>query len=142
MANINNRTYKAKGKYFNGQTKIENKILNYTGASQCYCIPLPIPVISATKYNFVTYDGRRSTLNQKSKIMMKTPTSFLLECDCYIDHSINNEFYDILLGMNFLDQFTTYDIKSTQITLVDKQNTIILNRIRRNFAFLCLHILM
>ena len=89
--------------YFNGQNWIENKILIDTGTSQCHCIPLPIVVSSAPEYNFVTYDGRRSTLNQKSKIMMKTPTSFLLECDCYIDNSINSEFYHIILGMHFID---------------------------------------
>ena len=111
MANTSSRTYKVKLEYFNGQTWIENKIFIDTGASQCHCIPLPILLISATEYNFVTYDDRRSTLNQKAKIMMKTRTSMLLKCDCYIDHSINNKFYHILLGMNFLDQFTTYEIK-------------------------------
>ena len=92
MANTNNKTYKVKLEYFNGQIWIENKILVDTGASQCHCIPLSILIISATEYNFVTYDGRRSTLNQKSKIMMKTPTTFPLECDCHIDHSIKTKF--------------------------------------------------
>ena len=49
--------------------------------------------------------------------------------ECYIDHSINNEYYHILLGMNFLDHFDAYDIKPTQIILIDKQNIIILERI-------------
>ena len=74
-----NSTYKVKLEYFNGQTWIENKLLIDTGASQCHYIPLPIPVISISEYNFVTYDRRKSTLNQKSKIMMKTPNSILLQ---------------------------------------------------------------
>ena len=61
--------------------------------------------------------------------MMKTPDSILLEFDCSIDPTINNEFYHILLGMNFLDQFISYEIKPTHIALVDKQNKIILDRI-------------
>ena len=77
----------------------------------------------------VTYDGRRSTLNQKSKIMMRTPHSILLEFDFYIYNSIINEFYHILLGMNFLDHFTNYEIGPTQIILIDKQNTVTLERI-------------
>ena len=60
---------------------------------------------------------------------MRTPHSILLEFDCQIDLSINNEFYHILLGMNFLDHFTNYEIGPTQIILIDKQNTIILERI-------------
>ena len=60
---------------------------------------------------------------------MKTPSSILLEYECYIDHSINNEHYHILLRMSFLDHFDTYDIKPNQITLVDKNNVIILDRI-------------
>ena len=77
--NFSNSTYKVKLEYFNGQTWIENKLLIDTGASQCHYIPLPIPVISISEYNFVTYDRRKSTLNQKSKIMMKTPNSILLQ---------------------------------------------------------------
>ena len=61
--------------------------------------------------------------------MTRTPHSILLEFDCYIDHSINTEFYHILLGVNFLHHFTNYEIGPTQITLIDKQNTIILERI-------------
>ena len=60
--------------------------------------------------------------------MMKTSNSTLLEYECYIDNSINNDYYHILLGMNFLDHFTTYDIKPKQIILVDNQNTIVLER--------------
>ena len=40
IANTNNRTYKIRLEYFNGQTGIENKILIDTGASQHHCIPL------------------------------------------------------------------------------------------------------
>jgi len=71
--------------------------------------------------------------------MMNTPILFLLECDCCIDNSINNVFYHVLLGMNFLDQFTIYEIKPIQITLVDKQNIIILDRTWKNFTFLSIH---
>ena len=59
---------------------------------------------------------------------MKTPNSTLIEHECYIDRSINNDHYHILLGMNFLDHFDTYDINPTQIILMNKQNTIILDR--------------
>ena len=123
------QTYKVKLSYFNGQTWIENKVLIDTGASQSHCIPLPLSVTIAQEYSFTTYDGRQSTLNQKSKIMMKTPNSILLEFDCYIDSTIKNDYYHILLGMNFLDHFTTYDIKPTHLTLVQHQRTIILERI-------------
>ena len=99
----NNKTHKVKLEYFNGQTWIENKILIDTRSSQCHCIPLTLSVIIVSEYNFVSYDGRKSTRNQKSKIMMKTPSSILLEYECYIDHSINNEYCHILLRMNFLD---------------------------------------
>jgi len=57
---------------------------------------------------------------------MKTPNSILLELDCYIDPTIKNDYYHILLRMNFLDHFTTYDIKPTHITLVRHQQTITL----------------
>jgi len=124
-----NQTYKVKLSYFNGQAWIENKVLIDTGASQSHCIPLPLSVTVAQEYSFTTYDGRQTTLNQKSKIMMKTPTSILLEFDCYIDSTIKNDYYHILLGMNFLDHFTTYDIKPTHITLVQSGRTIILDRI-------------
>ena len=60
---------------------------------------------------------------------MKTSNSTLLEYECYIDNSISKDHYHILLGMNFLDHFTNYDIKPNQIILVDDQNTIILDRI-------------
>ena len=60
---------------------------------------------------------------------MKTPNSTLVEYECYVDNSINNNHYHILLGMNFLDHFETYDIEPTQIILMHKQNTIILDRI-------------
>ena len=88
MTNANNKTYRVKLEYFNGQTWIENKVVIDTGTLQRHCVPLHIPVITASEYNFVTYDGRKSTLNQKSKIMMKTPSSILVEYECYIDHSI------------------------------------------------------
>lgn len=61
--------------------------------------------------------------------MMKTPTYTLLEFNCYIDHSIKNEFYHILLGMNFLDQYTNYEIGPTHITLLNQNSSIILDRI-------------
>jgi len=125
----NNSTYKVKLAYFNGQSWIDNKVLIDTRVSQCHCIPLPIPVFSTDNYNFVIYDGREATLTQKAKIMMKTPNSTLVEYECYVDNSINNNHYHILLGMNFLDHFETYDIKPTQIILVDKQNTIMFDRI-------------
>ena len=114
--------------YFNGQSWIENKILIDIGAPQSHCIPLPIPICNAQEYNFVTYNSRRTTLKQKFKIMMKSPDSILLEFDSYIDPSIKNEFFHIVLRMNFLDQFITYEIKPTQITLVEKYNKIILDR--------------
>jgi len=117
-SNIPNQTYKVKLSYFNEQMWIENKVLIDTGASQSHCIPLPIPVATAQEYSFITYDGHQSTLNQKSKIMMKTPNSILLEFDCYINPTIKNDFYHILLGINFLDRITTYDIKPTHITLI------------------------
>ena len=60
---------------------------------------------------------------------MKTPNPTLLKFDCYIDHSIKNEFYHILSGMNFLDQYTNYEIGPTQITLVNQYTTIILERL-------------
>ena len=82
ITDTDNRTYKVKLEYFNGQTWITDKTLLGKKASQCHCISLRIPVSQATEYNFVTYDGRRSTLNQKSRIMMKTPDSILLEFDC------------------------------------------------------------
>jgi len=72
-------------------------------------------------------ENQNCLCNQKSRIMMKSPNSILSEYDCYIDPSINNEFYHILLRMNFLDQFTNYETKPTQITLVDKHNTITLD---------------
>ena len=71
-------TYKVKLDYFNGQTWISNKIMIDTGASQSYCIPLPIAISTAPEYNFVTYDGQRATLNQMSRIMLKTPNSTVL----------------------------------------------------------------
>ena len=120
MPNTNNQTYKVKLEYFNRQTWIVNKILIDTCASQSHCVPLSMLLITAQEYNFVTYGRRRATINQKFKIMIKTFNSILLEYDCYIDPSINKKFYHILLGMNFLDQFTTYEIKPTQITLIDK----------------------
>jgi len=58
---------------------------------------------------------KKTTLNKKSKIMMKTPNCIMLEYDCYIDPSINNEFYHILLRMNFLDQFTAYEINPLKL---------------------------
>ena len=61
--------------------------------------------------------------------MMKTSNSTLLEFDCYIDHSIKNEFYNMLLGMNFLDQYTNYEIGPTQITLFNQHIPIILERL-------------
>ena len=61
-----------------------------------------------------------------AKIMMNTPNSILLEFDRYIDPTIKNYFYHILLGMNFLDHFTTYDIRRTHSTLVQHHHTIIL----------------
>ena len=124
-----NSTYKAKLDYFNEQIWISNKILIDAGASQSHCIHLSIVVSTASEYNFVTYNGQRATLNQISRIMMKTPNSTLLEFDCYIDHSINNEFYHILLGMNFLDQYTKYEIGPTQITLFNQHIPIILERL-------------
>ena len=60
---------------------------------------------------------------------MKTPNSTLLEFDCYINHPIKNEFYHILLGMNFLDQYTNYEIGPTHMTLVNQHTTIILERL-------------
>ena len=126
---LSSSTYKVKLAYFNEQSWIDNKVLINTGASQCHIIPLPIPVFTTTNYNFVTYDRREATLTQKSKIMMKTPNSALLEHECYVDNSINNDHYHIWFGMNFLDHFGTYDIKPTQTTFVDKQNIIILDRI-------------
>ena len=77
--------------YFNGQTWIENNILIDTVASQSRYIPLPIPVATVQEYSFLIYDGRQSTLNQKFKIMVKTPNSILLELDCYIDSNIKND---------------------------------------------------
>ena len=74
-------TFQVKLDYFNGQTWISNKILIDTGASQIYCIPLPTAVLTASEYNFVTYNGQKATLNQISRIMMKTPNSTLLEFD-------------------------------------------------------------
>jgi len=128
-SNIPNQTYKVKLSYFNGQTWIENKVLIDIGESQSHCIPLPILVAIAQEYSFITYDGHQSTLNQKSKIMTKILNSILLEVDSYIDPTIKNDYYHILLRMNFLDNFTTYNIKPTQITLIQHQNTIILERI-------------
>ena len=78
---------------------------------------LPIPIIASQEYSCITYDGRY-TLNQKAKIMIKTPISILLECDCYIDPSIKYDFYHILLEINFQDHFTSYETKLTQITLI------------------------
>ena len=49
---------------------------------------------------------------------MKTLSSILLGFNSYINPIINNEFYHILLGMNFLDQFISYEIKPTHMTLV------------------------
>lgn len=122
-----NSTYKVKQAYFNGQNWIDNKGLIDT--SQCHCIPLPIPILTTNNYNFVTYDGREATITQKTKLLMKTPNCTLIELECYVDNSINNDHYHILLGMNFLDHFETYDINPTQIVLVTKHNTIILKRI-------------
>ena len=101
-------TYKVKLDCLNRQRWISNKILIDTGASQSHCIPLPIAVSTVSEYSFVTYNGQKATLNQISRIMMKTHNSTLLEFDCYIDHLIKNEFYHILLGMNFLDQYPNY----------------------------------
>ena len=98
-------------------------------ASQSHYIPLPISVTTIQEYSFIKYDGRQSTLNENAKIMIKTSNSIVLEFDCYIDPSIKNDFYHILLGMDFIDQFTTYEIKPIQITLVKHQHTIILDRI-------------
>lgn len=86
-----NSTYKVKLAYFNGQLWIDNKVLIDTGASQCHCIPLLIPVFTTKNYNSVTYDGRKATLTQKAKLLLKTPTSTLIEFDCCIDNSINND---------------------------------------------------
>jgi len=61
--------------------------------------------------------------------MFKTPNSTLLEFNCYIDHSIKNKFYHILLGMNFLNQYTNHEIGPTHITLVNQHTTIILERL-------------
>ena len=58
-----NSTYKVKLEYLNDKKWIENNVLIDTGASQYHCIPLPIPVIIASEYNFVTYNGKKSTLN-------------------------------------------------------------------------------
>lgn len=90
---------------------------------------MPIPVFNTNNYNFVTYDGREATLTQKAKLLLKTPSSTLIEFDCYIDNSINNAHYHILLGMHFLDHFDTYEIKPTHIILQTKQNSITLERI-------------
>jgi len=61
--------------------------------------------------------------------MMKTPNSIVLEFDWYIDPSIKNDFYHILLEMNLLDQFVTYEIKPTQISFVKRQHIIILEQL-------------
>ena len=100
-SNIPNQTYKVKLSYFNGQTWIENKVLIDIGASHSHCIPLPIVVVTAQEYSFITYDGHQSTLNQKSKIMMKTPNYILLEFNCYIDPTIKNDYHHILLANEF-----------------------------------------
>ena len=89
----------------------------------------PYSVTTSQEYSCITYDGRQSPLNQKSKIMMKTFSSILSKFDYYIDPIIKNDYYHILFGMNFLDHFTTYDIKPTHITLIQHQKTIILERI-------------
>jgi len=107
VSNTTNQTYKVKLSDFNGLIWIQNKIFIDTRASQSHCILLPIFVTTAQEYNFITYDGRQSSLNQKVKIMMKTPNSFLLEFNCYINPSIKNDFYHFLLEIDFLDQFTS-----------------------------------
>ena len=63
LLNTNNKIYKVKLSYFNGQIWIQNKILIDIGASQSHHIPLPIPVIASQEYSFITYKGRQSTLN-------------------------------------------------------------------------------
>ena len=58
--------------------------------------------------------------------MMKTLDSILSEFDYYSDRTTDSEFYHIVLGMNFLDQFISFEIKATHITQVDKENKITL----------------
>ena len=135
--NRTNNTYKVKLESFNGQTWIKDKIIINTEASQCHCITMPTPIISAQNYSFITYDGRRTTLTRQSQIMIKTPESFLLEHDCYIDPTINNEYYHILLGMTFLYKFHSYEINPSYITLIDHNTKIILYQILNKLNFLC-----
>ena len=56
---------------------------------QRHYITLPTPLILAQDYGFVTYDDRRTTLTQQSRIMMKTSESLLLEHNGYVDPTID-----------------------------------------------------
>ena len=60
---------------------------------------------------------------------MKTPESFLLQHNCYVDPTTDREYYHILLEITFLDKFGSCEVNPSYITLTYHDTKIILYKI-------------
>ena len=119
------------GEYFNGRENVMGKILIDTGATMSHFSEernKALVPYTTKEFIYKNFQGKMLKCNQGITLNIKF-NNIKTTAHCYVDSNMSHEFYDIILGNNFLDKLTSYKIEKQGVTFEIGENQVFCPRI-------------